>query len=309
MGVVRNIKDGLRNLVANLGTSRDKATGTHYVVPCLTDLDLWAAYRGAWLPRKIVDIPALDACRSWRSWSADAKQISAIEAEETRLGLQGKLQLALTRARLWGGAAIYIGTGDADPSLPLRVESVTRGGIKHLTVIPKRVLKADDVERNPDSPDYGKPRSYTMSASTGVLTIHPSRLVVLVGAAMPDEELATGQEYGWGDSVLTAIIDQIKQADSTSANVASLVFEAKIDVISIPNLMANLASDPTFEHQVLERLTLAATAKGINGALILDKEEEYTQKSANFSNLKDLVLTFMQLVSGAADIPMTRPGW
>jgi phage-related protein (TIGR01555 family) len=306
MGVVRQLKDGLRNLVANLGTPRDKATGTHYVVPCLTEMDLWAAYRGAWLPRKIVDIPALDACRNWRSWSADAKQISAIEAEEKRLGLQGKLLLALTRARLWGGAAIYIGTGDADPSLPLRPESIKAGGIKHLTVIPKRVLKADEVERNPDSPDYGKPRSYTMSGSTGILTIHPSRLVVLLGAPMPDEELATGHEYGWGDSVLTAIIDQIKQADSTSANVASLVFEAKIDVISIPNLMANLAGDPTYEQQVLERLTLAATAKGINGALILDKEEDYEQKSANFSNLKDLVLAFMQLVSGASDIPMTR---
>lgn len=306
MGVVKALRDGLRNMVANLGTPRDKGFSSQYVVPVLTDLDLWNAYRGAWLPRKIVDIPALDACRAWRSWSADAKQISAIEAEETRLGLQGKLQLAMTRARLFGGAAIYIATGDTDLTLPLRPETVKRGGIKHLTVIPRRVLTADAVERDPDSPNYGKPASYTMTSSSGTLRIHPSRLVIQVGAPVPDEELATGQEYGWGDSVLTAIIDQIKQADGAAANVASLIFEAKVDVIQIPGFMQGLAGDPTYEQKVLERLTLAATAKGINGCLLLDSEEDYEQKSANFSNLKDLVLTFMQLVSGAADIPMTR---
>lgn len=306
MGVVKAIKDGLRNVVANLGTARDKGFSSQYVVPVLTDLDLWNAYRGSWLPRKIVDIPALDACRAWRTWSADSKEISSIEAEEARLGVQGKLQLALTRARLFGGAAIYIATGEADVTKPLRPETIKRSGIKHLTVIPRRVLTADAVDRDPDSPNYGKPASYTMTGSNGTLRIHPSRLVILVGAPVPDEELATGQEYGWGDSVLTAIIDQIKQADGTAANVASLVFEAKVDVISIPGFMQGLASDPTYEQQVLERLTLAATAKGINGCLLLDSEEKYEQKSANFSNLKDLVLAFMQLVSGAADIPITR---
>lgn len=303
---VRTITDGLTNLVANLGTPRDKAAASFYQLPQLTGEQLWAAYRSAWLPRKIVDIPALDSCRAWRSWQADSKLITAIEAEETRLGLQQKLLEAQIKARLLGGSAIYISTGEQDPSKPLNPERVKKGGIKHLTVLSKRLLHANSIELDPDSPYYGKPASYNLSAQTRQVTIHPSRLAIFVGAPVPEEDLATGPEQGWGDSVLTAIMDQIKQADGTSANVASLIFEAKVDVLRIPELMSKLASDTAFEQQLLDRLALAAMAKGINGMLVLDKEEEYEQKQAQFGSLRDLVLVFMQLVSGAADIPMTR---
>src|SRR5690606_15333527 len=72
MGKLSTITDGLMNLVANLGTARDKASHTTYGVPTLTEQDAVNAYRSAWIPRKIVDIPAMDACRKWRGWNAEA---------------------------------------------------------------------------------------------------------------------------------------------------------------------------------------------------------------------------------------------
>ncbi len=84
------------------------------------------------------------------------------------------------------------------------------------------------------------------------------------------------------------------------ANVASLVFEAKVDVIRIPDFMQSLQDDG-YRKQVLERITLAATAKGINGTLLLDKEEDYETKSASFGTLPDIIDRFLQAVSGAAD--------
>ena len=81
MGVVRYLSDKLVNLVANLGTERDKSSSSTYAPVLLTDEQLINAYRGAWLPRKIVDIPALDATRRWRGWQADKPQIEKIEAE------------------------------------------------------------------------------------------------------------------------------------------------------------------------------------------------------------------------------------
>lgn len=302
--VATKIRDGLVNLVSNLGTPRDKAASSFYGQPLFTDDEGSNAYRGTWLARKIIDIPALDSCRKWRGWSADQKQISAIEAEEKRLGVQQKLLEALIRARLCGGAALYIGTGDSNPLLPLRPESIGKGAIRHLNVLSKRVLQAGELDRDPESPGYGRPAYYTLSSGVaGTVQIHPSRLVILQGAAKPDPELDAGD--GWGDSVLMALSKAIKDADSTSGNIASLVFEAKVDVIKIPRFMAMLA-DPVYEQQVLQRLQLAAMAKGINGALLLDKDEDYEQKSANFSGLTDVLLAFMQLVSGAADIPITR---
>lgn len=295
--------DGLVNLVANLGTTRDKAAHTHYALPLMTEFDAVNAYRGTWLARKIIDIPALDSCRNWRNWQAGQDQISAIEAEENRLGLKGKLLLTYIRARLFGGAALYIGTGDANPALPLNPQNIAKGGIKHLNVLTKRVLQASELERDPESPNYGLPAYYTLTSSARQVQIHPSRLVVLHGVHKPDPDMDTGD--GWGDSVLLAIMESVKQADSTSANIASLVFEAKVDVIKIPNFMAMLA-DPQYEQQVLQRVQLAAMAKGINGALLMDADEDYQQKSASFAGLTDVLMSFMQLVSGAADIPMTR---
>lgn len=305
MAVVRYLSDKLKNLVANLGTDRDKASGTFYACPLVTDEHLINAYRGAWLPRKIVDVPALDACRKWRNWQATADQIELVEAEEKRLGIKGKILEAMIKARLFGGAALYIGVGDRDPSQPLRADAIKKGGIQHLTVLTRRVLTPGDVERDPLSERYNKPISYRVSGSGITADIHPSRLVTFIGNQHPDEELAGGTEHGWGDSVLLAIFEAIKNADATGGNIASLIFEAKVDVIKIPNFMQGMA-DEEFRRLVLERLSLAATAKGINGTLLLDKEEEYEQKSASFSTLPDVLMAFLQIVAGAADIPITR---
>ncbi|MDV3469018.1 DUF1073 domain-containing protein [Stenotrophomonas sp. C3(2023)] len=304
MGKLAQIKDGLVNLVANLGTPRDKAAWSFYGVPHLPEADASNAYRGTWLARKVIDIPAMDSCRKWRGWSADQAQITAIEAEEKRLGLQQKLLEALIRARLTGGAALYIGTGQSDPLQPLQADSLGRGGIRQINVLSKRVLQAGELDLDPESPGYGKPAYYNLSSGTaGQLRIHPSRLVILQGAPKADPELDAGD--GWGDSVLLAISRAIKDADATAGNIASLVFEAKVDIVKIPDLMDRLA-DPEFEAQMLQRLQLAMMAKGINGTLLMDAAEEYEQKTAQFGGLTDVLMAFLQLVSGASDIPMTR---
>ncbi|MFF3704703.1 anti-CBASS protein Acb1 family protein [Pseudomonas qingdaonensis] len=291
------------NLVANLGTERDKASGSVYAPVMLTDQDLSNAYRGAWLPRKIVDIPPLDATRRWRGWQATKDQIEKIEAEEKRLDLRRKVKQALTRARLFGGSAIFIGTGERDTSGPLNPERIGKGGIKYLTVLSKRKLAAGEIEQDPQSELFEKPKWYTLSGSQ--LKIHPSRLIIFIGAELPDPEADMVVDYGWGDSVLQAVFDAIKQSDGTNANVASLVYEAKVDVIKIPDFMQQL-QDPAFEKQVLERIRLAAMAKGINGTLLLDAAEDYDSKQASFGGLPDVIDRFLQAVSGAADIPATR---
>lgn len=303
MRVVRYLSDKLVNLVANLGTERDKASGSTYAPVILTDEQLINAYRGAWLPRKIVDIPALDATRRWRAWQADKAQIEKIEAEEVRLDLRAKVKQAMTRARLFGGAAIFIGTGETNTAAPLNPERIQSGGLKYLAVMNRRQLSPTEIEQDPQSERFGKPKAYRLADSQ--LEIHPSRLVIFSGAEHPDPDLSPANIFGWGDSVLQAIFEAIKQSDGTMANVASLVFEAKVDVIRIPDFMQSLQDDG-YRKQVLERITLAATAKGINGTLLLDREEEYETKSASFGTLPDIIDRFLQAVSGAADIPATR---
>src|SRR5690606_15978350 len=102
----------------------DKAASSQLCFVEYTDEQLIEAYRGAWLPRAIVDIPAEDATRKWRQWKAEAAQISKIEKLESRLGVSRKIEAALKMARLLGGAALYISTNEKDPSKPLVPERV-----------------------------------------------------------------------------------------------------------------------------------------------------------------------------------------
>ena len=310
MGAVTNfvgyVGDSLTNFVSRLGTERDKASHNSYTTPFLDEVQLLNAYRGAWLPRKIIDIPAFDSVRAWRDWQADQAQIEKIENEEKRLNVRGKLLDARVKARLWGGAAIHIGTGDQNLALPLEADRIGTGGIKHLTVLTRRQLKAGEIDRDPASEWFGRPVVYTMSAGDKVqVDIHPSRLVIFHGNPPADIELVGAGDAAWGDSVLLSVMDAIHQADGTAANIASLVFEAKVDVFKIPDFMLKL-KDNGYREKLLERISLAATAKGINGALLLDKDEDYQNKSASFSNLPEVLDRFLQIVSGAADIPATR---
>lgn len=298
-----SVNDNLTSLVAGLGTDRDKAASLYYGVPLLTDEQIFNAYRGAWLPKKIVDIPALDSCREWRSWQATADQIEKIEAEEQRLDIRGKVLRARIKARLWGGAAIYINTGDPNPGQPLDVERIKQGGLRGLTVLTRRELGAGEIDRDPDSEWYGRPKVYQMSSASRSLDVHPSRLVVFRGAEAPDEDL--NPSPGWGDSVLLAVMSAIHQADGTAANIASLVFEARINIIRIPDFMNNIA-DPMYRSALLARYRLAAQTKGNNGDMLMDKEEEFEQRTASFATLPDVLDRFLQIVSGAADIPATR---
>lgn len=304
--VIAFVRDSLTSLVSRMGTERDKAATVFYTQPVLTDEQIIAAYRGSWLPRKIVDIPALDSCRKWRDWQADNDAIDLIEKEEGRLNVKGKVLEASKKARLFGGAALFIGTGDTDLAQPLEVDRIGKGGIKHVTVLTRRQLKSGEIDRDPTSEWYGRSKEYMLAGLNGSnVTVHPSRLVLFCGAMAPDEDMTAAVNQGWGESVLTATLDAIKNADSTAGNIASLVFEAKIDIIRIPDFMASLGN-AEYRSKILERYTLANTSKGINGTLMLDKEEEYETKSATLTGLTDILMAFMQIVSGAADIPVTR---
>ena len=204
-----------------------------------------------------------------------------------------------------GGAAILIGTGDTDLAKPLDPARIGMGGLKYATVLHKRHLYASAIENDPASPYFGKPAMWTLNPGGMTPTdIHASRLVILTGADVVDPGM-TNAVYGWGDSVLLAMFEAIRNMDATSANVASLVFEAKVDTVGIPDFMRKLG-DVNYSAQMLKRWALAETGKGINGTFMHDAEEIIGQKTASFSGLPDLMDRFMTLVAGAADIPLTR---
>jgi uncharacterized protein len=85
---------------------RDKLMSQHWAFNIIDANQLEAAYRGDWVARKIIEIPAFDSTRAWRTWQADKEDVKAIEKTERCLGLQNKMLNAMIKARLYGGAAL-----------------------------------------------------------------------------------------------------------------------------------------------------------------------------------------------------------
>lgn len=294
--------DSLQNLVTGLGTSKDKMTGTTHVFNELDKVALENAYRSDWIARKVVAIPAQDATREWRSWQSDNKDIEAIESLEKELKLQQKVKSAMTKARLYGGAALLLGVNDGNPaSEPLNVENVGKEALKFIHVVSRWDLTAGEMDWNIDSPNYAQPSYYTRAGGDSMARIHPTRVVRFIGNEAPDVTVT----QGWGDSCLQAVNDAIIAAGMTTAAGAQLLHELKMDIVKIPELTASM-SNKQYAQRLTDRFGLANVTKSLYNIMLLDKEEDWNRITASLTGLPDTLAMYLMIVSGAADIPATR---
>ncbi|NNC36717.1 MAG: DUF1073 domain-containing protein, partial [Hyphomonadaceae bacterium] len=221
---------------------------------------------------------------------------------ERDMNVRGAVHNAVQAARLLGGAAILIGDGAAHPERPLT--SVKPGGIKYLHVFARTELAAEEADRETDlaSPDFGKYTYYTVKQVQGgrerEVKIHASRLIIFNGAHVPTRS-------GWGDSVLQYCWEPIRQAESALANIMALIGEAKLDVISVPDL-ATMLSTASGVKKVQERFMAANAIKSILGVTLIGSGESWERKQVSFDQLPALAGQFLQNCASAAKMPVTR---
>lgn len=308
--------DSLRSFVTGLGTSKDKGASASFVFEPLTPDELNAMHRGDWLARKVVDIIPNDMTREWRNWQAKDDQIEKIEAVEKSplVNLQVKVNLALQMARLMGGAVIYIGIkGAVDLSEPLEPKSVRKGDLAYLHVLTRYEVNCSEIDRDVTSEFYGQPKFYEIASPNGEpVKIHPSRMVRFDGAQILDRR-AVGAET-WGDSVLQATYDALRNAGSVQGHIAALIPEAKVDIIHIPGL-GEYTKTQAGRDRLTARFTYANTMKSMLNAVLLDGTggtgkdaggEKWEQKQISFAQLPEIMQQYLSIASAAADIPATR---
>jgi phage-related protein (TIGR01555 family) len=302
--------DRLASFVTGLGTAKDKSTSAAHVHVLRDRVELEAAYRDNWIARKAVDIVPFDMLRAWRGWQADETQVEAIEAAETALDLRSKYLAAMIRGRLYGGGAILIGTGDLDPTQELVIDRLPKGGLRYLHVLSRWELTAGEIQRDPMSPYYGEPTYYEVTAGNRTTQkIHPSRVVRFLGSPRPDGGLV--HQDGWSDSILQAILDSVDQATSAAQHIAAMLPEAKLDIVFVPGL-SNHLSTTEGTKALTERFAYANQIKSMFGMALFEGDgasptgETYQQKQLKFDSLPDVARLFLQIASGAADIPVTR---
>jgi hypothetical protein len=299
------VSDGLENVVAGLGTERDKRSFSVWAMPrTLTHQELENMYRGSWLAKKIVNVVADDMTREWLHVIFDDEDEDsqfAVEQAEKRFAVKTKVNEALRWARLYGGSRIVIGTKDRNLSKPLDVTKIKKGDLRYLHVLDRWRLSAGDVCRDLDSANFGKPDTYTIAESSVV--IHHSRVLCFDGEKLP--YFAWQKNGMWHDSSLQHVMDSLMNCDTTSQGIATMMFEANVDVVKAEGLN-ELLSRKDGEAVVTKRFQLAAMLKSFNRMLLLDGTESFEKKQNTFANLDKVMLQFMVDVCGAADIPMTR---
>lgn len=308
MGTVSNIRDGLMNMVSRLGTRSDKAAANTYVLPPPDRAEIDAAYRTSWF-RKIVEAVPFDEVREWRTWQADVTtETTPIEAEENRLNIRAKIYSARVLARKDGGALIYLGGLPGASDTPLNVDLVKKGGLRSATVLTRYEVTVRQRELDIESDNYGNPTMYVLNGENGTIDIHPSRVIRFVGS----DKGNVFEWDGWGDSLWVVLRDAIRNSDSAAAGVASLIQEAKIDVISIPGLMQKIATTE-YETRLTTRLQVANLLKSINNVLLIDGGdsegkggETFEQKTLTFAGIPDIMDRLDIKMAGMAKIPSTK---
>jgi phage-related protein (TIGR01555 family) len=305
MGAIVSLMDRLSNLMTGAGTSADKRAHGFYSFVRQDPRQIEARYRGSWLMRKAVNIPAFDMTRAWRDWQAAKDQIELLEAEEKRLGVRAKVRQALVLGRLGGGVMI-LGAKQDSPDQPLLPDRLGAGSLDYVHVMSRHRISFDGgMDYDPASPTFGQPKMWMLNGTTGVQTrIHPSRVIAFRGEQVPDTGATNEEDLFWGDSVVEAIDDAVLNADMAQNGFASLIDEAKLDIIKMPGLMQSAAT-AEYEKRFMERFRLANLGKSAHRALIIDGEEEWDQRQVTWAGMP-VIKIYLAIVAGASDIPATR---
>jgi phage-related protein (TIGR01555 family) len=295
--------DGLENVVAGLGTERDKRSYSNYgLVASLSWMELDAMYRGSWLAKRIVNSVAEDMTREWIDVSIKGDDDFDFCELEKPWKLKAKVTEALRWARLYGGAAIIVGTGFDELNTPLNIESLKQGQLKYLLVLDRWQLTwSGTVDEDIESQNFSFPSTYIHSASQKA--IHWTRVIRFEGQPLPFQSWI--QNSRWHDSELQHVIDSITSYDSTRDIVHTMLYEANVDVVKAVG-MADLLASKDGEKKIIKRFQTAALMKSFNRTLLLDDSETYEKKSNNFTNLSDVWGRFIDDVCGAAEIPKAR---
>lgn len=281
------------NFVSNLNTGRDKASHGQFIKGMgISDYELEAVYQD-WVAKKIIDRPVSDMLRAgWYFDGLTEQQNTKLVSECTRLNLVPHLGRLLRYTRLYGVAYILLGIND-NKQLNEPIDAIRANSLQFLTVVKKGRIVAVTNRYLPLELTAGlekQPEFYEYQRDNGQrVQIHYSRVI----------ELKHGDD---GESLLESLYNTLKQFASTNAGASSLVHEAKVDVIRSPNLVDNIKNRM---NDVVARFQAAALMKGINGMLVIDKDEEYDSKQYSFGGLPELMREFAIQTAGAADIPYT----
>lgn len=299
--------DSWSNIVTGIGAATGRLDFQFSREPRIDDQTLEDMFHGDPYASRIVRAVPEEALRRGFSVACgDPAVESEIKGALDELHVLRKVTEAWTWARLFGGAALFIGADDGrDPALPLDADNIR--SVRFVTVLDKRELYPSRWFSDPLSPYFGEPETYRFTRSgaggTDTREVHATRLVRFDGAVTTRRRRQ--QNNSWCESELQRIIAKLREFNGNSAAASTLLQDASQGVFKIRDLMTLIAQDK--QDTVRKRLQLMDMARGVARAIMLDADGEdfYRVESGIATGMADLVDKSFLLLAGAAEIPVT----
>ncbi len=298
--------DSLVNMLSGMGGERDKRTQNSWARTQVSGPDSFnVQYETDWLSAAVVDTIPDDMLRERRTFNGlEPDENKAMNRAEDEFEVYDEISAALKWSRLYGGCGIIMlldGTGEVWE--PLHLSRVKKGSLKYLRTVDRWHLIPERVNlTQPLARDWAKPEFYR--AFSGADRIHRSRILFFKGVKLP-YRLEVQRQF-WGGSILDRVSDAVMNAIATQNSIASLVHEAKVDALGIPNLFTML-STAAGADRLKTRLETVMMTKSLFNTVIMDTNEEWSQKtSAIVPGLEPILQAFLTIASAAADVPVTR---
>ena len=308
--------DGYVNSLAYLGEASPLSQANDYERHDIS-LDynlLTILYRENWLAARIIDTPCEDMTRSWYSISSEIDQdkLDELQKLEAKHSVKQEITNAIRWGRLYGGAAAVIVIKGQEDMLeePLDYDMLQPGCFRGLIVIDKvrGIFPSLELEEDMDDPEFGYPKWYqvTLNEETGeIIRIHHSRLLLFRGRMLPiDEEI--NADY-WGASELEHIYEELQKRNSSSANIAQLIFQANVAALKISDYGEVMGMGTAAQReQVYRYITEMNRLRTSFGITLMGNEDNYEQHPYSFAGVAEVYETFMMDMAGASEIPATK---
>lgn len=286
--------------------------GAAYVSPYTQDQIAVRLYYTDWQAKKIITIPVDDMLREgWRFDGLSEDAQDKLEQSQNRLKVLECFKQAMRVERLIGGCVIFMGVvdGTTEAATPLNIEGVQAGGLKFLNVIPRNQIAPKAVCMDPLDEHYGRPETYMIRGKE----IHRTRLIIFAGdplLPMPDATLTPTmytRNDGFGVSKLLPIYDDLVRATGTRQAAYQMaqrasVFLAQMDLMDLQGTKQGEAAIAKMQ-EIVNQLNL------FRGAVV-DRQtgdgDTISTLATQFGSVPELVMSFLQVLSAASDIPATR---
>lgn len=312
--------DGLVNAWTGQGTSRDRRGSTYHRTRAVHDIAALDLRRGNWLARRICELlPSACFSKAYTLKLPDKelaeKVMSSLESlvANTTMGANAKFVDAGAMERACGGAALMPiidgATGHLWEPLDLEDPRIIRVNALHL-LEPRELMPEtwyDDIRH----PKFRMPATYRLwplsggrlngSAST---VIHESRLAIFPGRRVSAEQMP-GQRLGWGDNELTPVEEVIHDFGMSWASASTILQNFSQRVFKFKGL-TEILKETNGEALVEKRARTMDMIANVLRAMPLDGEDDLVNITTSISGLADMLVQLAQLVSAAADLPMTK---